>query len=48
MLVNIRQPFLDNAEESGFQFAAEPAESGWDFDLDLDPGPLVETLGVRL
>src|ERR1017187_1152435 len=48
MLVNVRQPFLDNAEESGFYLAAEPAETRRDLDLDLDPGPLVETLGVAL
>src|ERR1017187_4721356 len=46
MFVNVREPFLDNAEESGFQFAVEPAKIGRNLDLDLDPGPLVETLGV--
>src|ERR1035438_4436254 len=48
MLVNIRQPFLDNAEKGGFQVVVEPPEISRDLDLDLEPGSLVETLGITL
>jgi len=48
MLVDVGQPFLDDAEESGLHLTREPAEIGWNFDVDLYPGPLVETLGVAL
>ena len=46
MPVDVGQPFLDDAEERGLHLAADAAEIGGDFDLDLDSGPLVETLGV--
>ena len=48
MLMDVGQPFLDDAEQGGFHLAAEPAEIGRNPDLNLDPGSLVETLSVRL
>jgi len=35
--MDVGQPFLADAEESGLHLGAEPAEIGWNLDLDWIP-----------